>query len=198
MLSGDEGDDIVMGGAGNDTLSGGIGNDVLSGDTRESGDVAEYSPFQLGIEFHASRITAETTYYGVDTLHGGAGDDQLIGGGGSDFSGVAPTTMCSRVTTSRRPRARGRSPARPRSLLGSIFSQHALDPDSIHGNDQLHGEGGDDSAVRRRRCRLALRRRRFGCAVWRRSVRHDDRDELSGGRLSLRRRRQRLHLRQRW
>ena len=66
-MTGDEGNNLLVGGGGNDVLDGGAGNDFLFGDDGDLGDVGD------------------TEDGGDDILYGGAGDDWLLGGGGDDI-----------------------------------------------------------------------------------------------------------------
>jgi len=83
-LDGGDGDDLLRGGLENDHLFGGDGNDVLDG-----ADVSLASYEHMFASDDPSWLTAWETQIrpvmdGHDTLYGGAGDDLLRGGYGSD------------------------------------------------------------------------------------------------------------------
>jgi Ca2+-binding RTX toxin-like protein len=131
-LDGGIGTDTLFAGAGDDLLIGGEGNDVLGGDIRLSDFIIRDS---LGIiNFSNVKIIAETTYYGNDTLDGGAGDDFLIGGGGLDWleGGDGNDILV------------GDSQANVFTHEGVTLN---VDPDAIHGADYLDGGKGDDTLL---------------------------------------------------
>lgn len=137
-VSGDEGNDIIIGGGGNDSLDGGSGDDVIFGyrkaDTITGGGGNDilYGD-DLGFDAAAGDDTllggagSDTLYGGGrgdrleggddnDFLYGGLGDDNLLGGAGDDIlQGDDPGTS----------------------------GNDKLDGDS--GNDQLYGGGGIDT-----------------------------------------------------
>ena len=150
-IDGEDGNDILMGGAGKDWLYGGDGNDLLSGDTRQSDDIFYYNLNQQ-MALNLAAITADTVTYDKDILDGGAGNDALIGGGGDDtlrggtgndelqgdyvLSGLSGTWTLQTSATSNTPYS-----------WSSLFANHALDPETIHGSDKLYGEEGDDTLI---------------------------------------------------
>lgn len=70
------GNDIAFGGSMGDNITGNDGNDVILGDFGRYQDIFEFLPNQF--------FESLTDYYqfaGADTIHGGAGDDVLMGQG---------------------------------------------------------------------------------------------------------------------
>jgi Ca2+-binding RTX toxin-like protein len=129
-LDGGIGNDDLFAGAGDDLLLGGEGDDILGGDVRLSDFIIRDS---LGTIFFSNvKIIAETTYYGNDTLVGGAGKDFLIGGGGLDWleGGDGDDILI------------GDSQANALTHEGVTLN---VDPDAIHGADYLDGGKGDDT-----------------------------------------------------
>ena len=89
-IDGREGDDSLVGGAGNDTLIGGTGQDILWGgtgsDSLEGGAGNDTLGGEAGDDFldGGDGVDSIVGGAGADTLLGGAGNDTLEGGTGND------------------------------------------------------------------------------------------------------------------
>ncbi|MGH3049730.1 MAG: beta strand repeat-containing protein [Gaiellaceae bacterium] len=99
-ISGDLGNDIILGGGGGDTISGNDGNDLAFGDfgsvdcvKHADGSCIAYVdgsllPFDVPLNDHTFTWTSLTTQqsanWGNDLISGGGGLDILVGGAGSD------------------------------------------------------------------------------------------------------------------
>ncbi len=77
VITGNDGDDIVVGGFGSDTVTGGTGDDIVIGD---NGSIE----FTSGIVTFIESTDADDSTVGDDTIDAGAGDNYVIAGGGSD------------------------------------------------------------------------------------------------------------------
>ncbi len=80
-LSGDNGNDTLIGSAGNDTLNGGDGNDAANGGTGNDTVNGETGNDQLGGGLGNDFIDGGD---GNDFMNGDAGDDSLLGNNGND------------------------------------------------------------------------------------------------------------------
>ena len=81
-ISGNEGDDIIIGGSANDSLNGNDGNDIILGDNGEIiGNDGSSKAFHI--------FSTSPEFGGIDIISGNNGDDIIIGGsGGLDASGL--------------------------------------------------------------------------------------------------------------
>uniref|UniRef100_UPI00286C5FAE calcium-binding protein n=1 Tax=Sphingomonas sp. TaxID=28214 RepID=UPI00286C5FAE len=109
VLTGDNGNNILLGDWGADTLNGGDGNDILYGDGRIHidtqmtggsgpitlfGDAGAAFPDGIGVDGNDVLNGGK----GSDVLHGGRGDDVLTGGQGSDLFVIAASSGDDRIT----------------------------------------------------------------------------------------------------
>ncbi|AGB80020.1 type 1 secretion C-terminal target domain (VC_A0849 subclass) [Enterobacteriaceae bacterium strain FGI 57] len=94
ILYGGGGDDILVGGSGDDVLFGGKGDDILIGDGFDSSaELASHMGTTVGeltFDKVADYVVQNSDELGAmgsgnDILHGGEGDDILLGGGGNDI-----------------------------------------------------------------------------------------------------------------
>jgi type 1 secretion C-terminal target domain (VC_A0849 subclass) len=94
ILYGGGGDDILVGGSGDDVLFGGKGDDILIGDGFDSSaELASHMGTTVGeltFDTVADYVVQNSDELGAmgsgnDILHGGEGDDILLGGGGNDI-----------------------------------------------------------------------------------------------------------------
>ncbi len=125
IITGGDGDNILLGGALGDIITGGIGNDIVLGDNgRVSRNAANV----------VTRIeTTDPDIGGEDTIEGDAGDDILLGGTASDDVRGGPTTTSFWATTgfsitrsTRIPRSiSSRSPTRPSAMRISSLATTA-------------------------------------------------------------------------
>ncbi|MDB5299554.1 MAG: type secretion target repeat protein, partial [Phycisphaerales bacterium] len=88
-ITGDAGNDLIVGGTAGDSISGGDGNDLVFGDyARIAGPSIDLSLLPLAMPTQPFTFTSTATQNadggGNDAIHGDAGDDILIGGQGSD------------------------------------------------------------------------------------------------------------------
>ncbi|MGA8049240.1 MAG: calcium-binding protein [Burkholderiales bacterium] len=85
---GTDGDDILSGGDDDDLIIGGFGNDTIRGDAAVDilvGDAAEVLYGDDGVTIvRVETVSRSDTRNGIDTVFGGADDDIVIGGTGSD------------------------------------------------------------------------------------------------------------------
>ncbi len=94
IIYGGGGDDILVGGSGDDVLFGGKGDDILIGDGFDSSaELASHMGTTVGdltFDKVADYVVQNSDELGAmgsgnDILHGGEGDDILLGGGGNDI-----------------------------------------------------------------------------------------------------------------
>ena len=94
IIYGGGGDDILVGGSGDDVLFGGKGDDILIGDGFDSSaELASHMGTTVGdltFDKVADYVVQNSDELGAmgsgnDILHGGEGDDLLLGGGGNDI-----------------------------------------------------------------------------------------------------------------
>lgn len=135
MMSGDEGDDILIAGAGDDAMSGHVGNDWFyggEGNDKIWGD------------------NALDTKGGNDTLYGAEGNDSLFGGMGDDYldGGIGNDTLIGDASSSADGPLIGND-----TLLGGagddkLYGGAANDIlDGGEGVDYLEGGDGNDTLV---------------------------------------------------
>jgi Ca2+-binding RTX toxin-like protein len=165
------GDDLLIGGAGADTLSGGAGSDTASyvdssaGVTvnlatnvntggEAQGDILYSIQNLIGSDF-ADTLTGN----GLDNvLEGGAGADVLIGGGGIDTASYRTSTtwVNANLHTGLGSHGDAQGDSLSSTIENLIGSDHGdlltgnAGANTIEGglgNDGIHGQGGDDTAV---------------------------------------------------
>jgi Ca2+-binding RTX toxin-like protein len=179
-LAGGAGDDALAGGAGDDELNGGAGRDMLNGGGGK--DVASYAGAAAAVTVSLlARGAQDTGGGGIDTLvsieglfgsdfndrltgdqndnvlRGGAGNDRLVGGDGSDTADYADAARAVTVrlatTTAQDTRGAGTDTLTGiENLTGSAFNDTLIGDagDNVlrggPGDDVLNGGGGVDTA----------------------------------------------------
>jgi Ca2+-binding RTX toxin-like protein len=143
--------DLLLGGLGRDQLWGGAGDDVLYGDRDASTSqptwtlqrFTELEP-QTGYDIHhvftsgINYLNADTARVGeADALHGGAGDDWLLGEGGQDrLDGGSGADVLFGGTDSDWLEGGNGS--------DRLMGDNGAGSSDGHGNDHLNGGAGDD------------------------------------------------------
>ena len=102
-LDGGDGNDTLTGGADDDTLAGGLGADRLDGGAGEN--ILSFSARSDGVtvDLASGRSSDGDSFTRLETVHGGAGADRLLGGPRrtSSAAGRAPTSCAARAATTR-------------------------------------------------------------------------------------------------
>ncbi|NEJ60775.1 type I secretion C-terminal target domain-containing protein [Rhizobium leguminosarum] len=181
-IYGGDGDDYLLGGVGNDLIEGGLGDDNIQGGSDE--DTASYASATAGVTVDLTLVaTAQNTIgAGTDSLtavegligsayndtltgdgnanviEGGAGNDALVGGFGTDTASYASAasgvTVNLATTTAQNTVGAGTDTISGfENLKGSVYGD-TLTGDAIAnlinsgaGNDTVQGAGGDDTLL---------------------------------------------------
>ncbi len=127
-LTGEDGNDVVLGGDDQDTINGNDGDDILLGD---NGQITRDATGASDLTADSNQVTKGDN----DTINGGAGDDVIFGGTLVDtISGGEGDD----VVYGDHAFADFNDPANP------IFASTDTGPDDNTGGDTINGEAGDD------------------------------------------------------
>ncbi len=162
VVKGGPGDDLLCGGRGHDVIYGGDGDDVIYGEEENDRIIPGPGDDKVLGSAGNDRILGwgkqggEIVDDGIDVLNGGFNDDVIEAGGADTLLGYTHDDVLLTRTPDVAP-ALMDGGGNDDTIYGSEAADNIRGGERLSGRDTIYGAGGDDTHLRRRQRRQALR-----------------------------------------